>query len=80
MNVADIAVEICIASAEEALRFSNFVQAFLSRNGFPFVMIHNAPELAGERRKVVFEDETVSRKFASEWRLDHMTASDPRFA
>jgi hypothetical protein len=56
MNAADIAVEICIASAEEALRFSGFVQAFLSRNGFPFVMIHNAPELGGERRKVVFED------------------------
>jgi hypothetical protein len=56
MNAADIAVEICIASAEEALRFSGFVQAFLSRNGFPFVMIHNAPDLSGERRKVVFED------------------------
>ena len=74
MNVADIAIDICIASAEEALRFSNFVQAFLSRNGFPFVMIHNAPELAGERRKVVFEDETVSRKFAREWRMDRLGA------
>ncbi|MBC7667805.1 MAG: hypothetical protein H7236_04915 [Gemmatimonadaceae bacterium] len=80
MNVADIAVEICIASADEALRFSNFVQAFLSRNGFPFVMIHNAPELAGELRKVVFEDETVSRKFASEWGLNHSTSAEPRFA
>jgi hypothetical protein len=74
MNAADIAIEICIASAEEALRFSGFVQAFLSRNGFPFVMIHNAPELSGERRKVVFEDETVSRKFASEWRMDRLAA------
>ncbi|CAN5289667.1 hypothetical protein BH10PSE4_BH10PSE4_08860 [soil metagenome] len=74
MNVADIAVEICIASAEEALRFSNFVQAFLSRNGFPFVMIHNAPELAGDRRKVVFEDAVVSSKFASEWRTDGLAA------
>lgn len=69
MNAADIAVDICIASAEEALRFSGFVQAFLSRNGFPFVMIHNAPDLSGERRKVVFEDALVSRKFASEWRM-----------
>jgi hypothetical protein len=74
MNAADIAVDICIASAEEALRFSGFVQAFLSRNGFPFVMIHNAPELGGERRKVVFEDEIVSRKFASEWSLDRLAA------
>ncbi|TCS05917.1 hypothetical protein [Caulobacter sp. BK020] len=74
MNAADIAVEICIASAEEALRFSAFVQAFLSRNGFPFVMIHNAPDLSGERRKVVFEDAGVGRKFAREWRLDRLAA------
>jgi hypothetical protein len=74
MNAADIAIEICIASAEEALRFSGFVQAFLSRNGFPFVMIHNAPELSGERRKVVFEDAMVGRKFAREWRMDRLAA------
>jgi hypothetical protein len=74
MNAADIAIEICIASAEEALRFSGFVQAFLSRNGFPFVMIHNAPELSGERRKVVFEDAVVGRKFAREWRMDRLAA------
>ena len=74
MNVADIAIEICIASAEEALRFSNFVQAFLSRNGFPFVIIHNAPELTGERRKVVFEDASVGNKFAREWRMDRLAA------
>ena len=75
MNAADIVIEICIASAEEALRFSRFVQAFLSRNGFPFVMIHNAPELSGERRKVVFEDAVVGRKFAREWRMDRLAAS-----
>ena len=74
MNAADIAIEICIASAEEALRFSGFVQAFLSRNGFPFVMIHNAPDLSGERRKVVFEDAVVGRKFAREWRMDRLAA------
>ena len=74
MNAADIVIDICIASAEEALRFSGFVQAFLSRNGFPFVMIHNAPELAGERRKVVFEDAVVGRKFAREWRMDRLSA------
>jgi hypothetical protein len=70
MNAADIAIEICIASAEEAVRFSGFVRDFLARNGLPFVMIHNAPDLAGERRKVVFEDALVSRKFAREWRMD----------
>jgi hypothetical protein len=74
MNAADIAIEICIASTEEALRFSGFVRDFLSRNGLPFVMIHNAPDMAGERRKVVFEDEVVSRKFASEWRIDRLAA------
>ena len=74
MNAADIAVEICIASAEEALRFSGFVQAFLSRNGFPFVMIHDAPDVSGERRKVVFEDAGVGRKFAREWRMDRLAA------
>jgi hypothetical protein len=74
MNAADIAVDICIASAEEALRFSGFVQSFLSRNGFPFVMIHDAPELSGERRKVVFEDAVVGNKFASEWRMDRLSA------
>jgi hypothetical protein len=74
MNAADIAVEICIASAEEALRFPGFVQAFLSRNGFPFVMIHNAPDLSGERRKVVFEDAGIGRKFAREWRMDRLAA------
>jgi hypothetical protein len=56
MNAADIAVEICIASAEEGPALFGIRAGFLSRNGFPFVMIHNAPELAGERRKVVFED------------------------
>ncbi|MFT4251064.1 MAG: hypothetical protein QM608_01085 [Caulobacter sp.] len=75
MKAADIAVDICLASAEEAVRFSRFVQNFLASNGFPFVMIHNAPELEGERRKVVFEDAGVGRKFAQEWRMDRLAAS-----
>ena len=84
MNAADIAVEICIASAEEALRFSAFVRDFLAHNGFPFVMIHNDPDLAperlGERRKVVFEDAGVGRKFAHEWCLDRSAAQGANFA
>ncbi len=74
MNAADLAVDICIASAEEALRFSGFVRDFLARNGFPFVMIHDAPDLSGERRKVVFEDAVVGRRFAREWRMDRLSA------
>ena len=74
MNAADIVIDICLASAEEALRFSGFVQAFLSRNGFPFVMIHDDPDLTGARRKVVFEDVVVGRKFAREWRVDQLSA------
>lgn len=72
MNAADIAVDICIASAEEALRFSGFVRDFLSRNGFPFVMIHNDPDLSGDHRKVVFEDALVGHKFATEWRMGRL--------
>ncbi|MBO9709827.1 MAG: hypothetical protein J7521_16620 [Caulobacter sp.] len=74
MKAADIAVEICIASAEEALRFSGFLQAFLSRNGFPFVMVHSDPDSRGDHRKVVFEDAAVSRLFALEWRRDRLAA------
>lgn len=75
MKAADIAVDICLASAEEAVRFSRFLQNFLASNGFPFVMVHNAPELEGERRKVVFEDVGVGAKFAREWRMDRLVAA-----
>jgi hypothetical protein len=68
MRAVDVVTEVCLASAEEAMRFSHFVQAFLSRNGFPFIMIHNAPDLTGERRRVEFEDPSISRRFAQEWR------------
>jgi hypothetical protein len=74
MRAVDVVTEVCLASAEEAMRFSHFVQAFLSRNGFPFIMIHNAPELTGERRLVEFEDPNVNRRFAQEWRSAWPTA------
>jgi hypothetical protein len=74
MRAVDVVTEVCIASAEEAMRFSHFVQAFLSRNGFPFIMIHNAPELTGERRLVEFEDPSINRRFAQEWRSVRPTA------
>ena len=74
MRAVDVVTEVCLASAEEAMRFSHFVQAFLSRNGFPFIMIHNAPELTGERRRVEFEDPSISRRFAQEWRSARPTA------
>ncbi|MDB5455095.1 MAG: hypothetical protein JWP92_680 [Caulobacter sp.] len=68
--------EVRLASSDEAAYFSRFVQGFLSQNGFPFVIIHNAPDLAGERREVVFEDPGVSRKFAQEWGRTRRSAGE----
>ena len=59
--------EVRLAGPEEADRFSRFLQGFLSANDFPFVIIHDTPELLGQLRKVVFEDAGLSRKFAAEW-------------
>lgn len=59
--------EVRLAGPEEADRFSRFLHGFLSANGFPFVIVHDAPELLGQLRKVVFEDAGLSRKFATEW-------------
>ncbi len=67
MVPTDATAEIRLANSDEADRFSRFVQGFLSANGFPFVIIHEAPELAGQSRRVVFEDAQISAKFASEW-------------
>lgn len=67
MVPTDVATEIRLADSAEADSFSQFVQGFLSANGFPFVIIHDAPELVGRLRRVVFEDAGVSRKFAQEW-------------
>ncbi len=59
--------EVRLAGPEEADRFTHFLQGFLSANGFPFVIIHDAPELLGQLRRVVFEDVALSCKFAEEW-------------
>lgn len=59
--------EVRLAGPEEADRFSRFLHGFLSANDFPFVIVHDAPELLGQLRRVVFEDIQLSRKFASEW-------------
>ena len=67
MVPTDATAEFRLADTAEAETFSQFVQGFLSANGFPFVIIHNAPDLSGERRRVVFEDAKVSAKFADEW-------------
>lgn len=66
--------EVRLAGPEEADRFSRFLQGFLSANGFPFVIVHDTPELLGQLRKVVFEDIGLSRKFASEWLSQRGTA------
>ena len=67
MVPTDATAEIRLADSREAASFSTFVQGFLSANGFPFVIIHDAPEFAGQMRRVVFEDAGISRKFAQEW-------------
>ncbi len=66
--------EVRLAGPEEADRFSRFLHGFLSANGFPFVIVHDTPELLGQLRKVVFEDVCLSRKFASEWLSQRGTA------
>ncbi|WP_425995416.1 hypothetical protein [Caulobacter sp. DWR1-3-2b1] len=67
MVPTDATAEIRLADSDEAASFSAFVQGFLSANGFPFVIIHDAPQIAGQMRRVVFEDAGTSRKFAQEW-------------
>lgn len=66
--------EVRLAGPEEADRFSRFLHGFLSANGFPFVIVHDAPEFLGQRRKVLFEDAGLSRKFATEWLNQRGTA------
>ena len=66
--------EVRLAGPEEADRFSRFLHGFLSANGFPFVIVHDAPERLGQLRRVVFEDVCLSRKFASEWLNQRGTA------
>ena len=67
MVPTDATAEIRLADSDEAASFSTFVQGFLSANGFPFVIIHDAPDIVGHMRRVVFEDAGISRKFAQEW-------------
>lgn len=67
MASAKAETQVRLTGPEEADRFSRFLQGFLSANGFPFVIVHDAPELLGHLRRVVFEDATLSDKFAAEW-------------
>lgn len=67
MALTTAETEVRLAGPEEADRFSRFLQGFLSANGFPFVIVHDTPELLGQQRRVVFEDVCLSKKFASEW-------------
>ncbi|PIC01879.1 hypothetical protein [Caulobacter sp. X] len=66
--------EVRLAGPEEADRFSRFLHDFLSDNGFPFVIIHDAPERLGQLRRVVFEEAALSLKFAREWTDCHGAA------
>ena len=67
MVPSDAVTEIRLADSDEADRFTDFIQSFLSANDFPFVIIHNAPEVSGSRRRVLFEDAGIGAKFAREW-------------
>lgn len=62
------ATEIRLAGPEDDDRLSRFIHAFVSRNGFPFVMVSQEVDLAGGYKRVTFEDVEISRRFASEWR------------
>jgi hypothetical protein len=67
MVPSSAATEVRLADSDEAECFSDFIQSFLSANDFPFVIIHNAPEVSGSRRRVLFEDAGICAKFAHEW-------------
>jgi hypothetical protein len=61
------AADIRLAGPEDDDRLSRFLHGFVSRNGFPFVMVSQEVDMAGGFKRVVFEDAAVTRKFASEW-------------
>ncbi len=58
---------IRLAGPEDDDRLSRFINAFVSRNGFPFVMVSQEIDLAGGYKRVTFEDVEITRRFASEW-------------
>ena len=68
------ATDIRLASPEDDDRLSRFIHGFLTRNGFPFVMVSQEIDLAGGFKRVKFEDADVGRKFAREWTETAATA------
>lgn len=74
MAPATAETEVRLTGPEEADRFARFLHDFLSDNGFPFVIIHETPELLGQLRRVVFEEVGLSRKFEREWLSQRGTA------
>lgn len=62
------ATEIRLAGPEDDARLSRFIQSFVSRNGFPFVMVSQEVDMAGGYKRVTFEDVEISQRFAKEWR------------
>jgi hypothetical protein len=61
------ATEIRLAGPDDDDRLSRFIQGFLTRNDFPFVMVSQDVDMKGGFKRVVFEDAAVGRKFANEW-------------
>lgn len=68
------ATDIRLAGPEDDDRLSRFIHRFLTRNGFPFVMVSQEIDLAGGFKRVKFEDANVSLKFAREWTKTAATA------
>lgn len=67
MSSAD-ATDIRLAGPEDDARLSRFISGFLTRNGFPFVMVSQEIDMAGGFKRVKFEDSALGQQFASEWR------------
>jgi len=64
------ATEVRLATPDDDDRLSRFIQGFLTRNDFPFVMVSQDIDMAGGFKRVVFEDKAVGKKFASEWQAN----------
>ena len=65
------AMEVRIASPDDDVRLSSFIQTFLSDNGFPFFMVHSDPDVtsgAGLKR-VSFENDELTERFRKAWSL-----------
>jgi hypothetical protein len=66
-----ISTEIRIATADDDVRLSSFIQDFLSANDFPFFMVHSDPNVppGAELKRVTFESDELTQRFREAWSL-----------